>query len=288
MKFLGLSLLLIILSYSICQPSQAKQNGWILTQHSKIFGDQYIYISTHGVKCVNPKQGVGWVTQTPNWNITFFNEKTKLYYPLSASNWRNKIARNGLIPNNVHWSKIGSGSIAGLKASQYKMTNSTQTEKSSNSKWVSATYWLADDINVPPSLAQLISAACGLPTSDSIPLQLSYCNQSGNTQTLLTTYNQQSTSIPDSYFSVFSGYKLAKSEVEVLISQENRALLNDLANDLSGSGTKNLSPELINASKQISPESINKLPDQVALPGGKTVSKDQINKFLDSIKQNRQ
>src|ERR1700728_4026127 len=91
-------ILLSIYFITSLHPASAKETGWILTQRTKLFGDQYVYISTHGVKCINPKQGIGWITQTPNWNITFFNEKTKLYYPLSSSSWKTKIAKNGLIP----------------------------------------------------------------------------------------------------------------------------------------------------------------------------------------------
>jgi hypothetical protein len=266
-------------------PASAKETGWILTQRTKLLGDQYVYISTHGVKCINPKQGIGWITQTPNWNITFFNEKTKLYYPLSSSSWKTKIAKNGLIPSNIKWSKISTGSVAGLKASQYKMVNSASSNGTQSTKWLSATYWLADEINVPASLAQLISSACGLPASDSIPLELSYCNQKGNTETLLKTYHKQIAAIPDSYFSSPAGYKIARSEVEVLVSKENRALIDELANDITSDNlhTK-INPQLIDASKQISPESINKLPNQVNLPGGRTISKDQINKFLNRLK----
>ncbi len=269
-------------------PCYSKEAGWILTQRSKTFGDQYIYINTHGVKCINPKQGLGWVSQAPSWNITFFNEKTKLYYPLSASTWKTKLAKSGLIPANISWSKVSTGTIAGLKASQYKMLNSAASSEKQSVKWLSATYWLADEITVPKSLAQLISSACGLPASDSIPLQLNYRSQKGNTETLLSTYHQQTAVIPDSYFSSPSGYKVARSEVEVLVSKENKALIDELANDLtSNNSNQKINPQLINASKQISPQSLNKLPNQVNLPGGRTVSKDQISKFLNKLKQSQ-
>ena len=277
--------LAIYISYFLTSflPASAKENGWILTQHSKIIGDQYLYISPHGVKCINPKQGIGWISQTPNWNITFFNDKTKLYYPLSSASWKTKITKNGLVPANVSWSKISTGSIAGLKATEYQMVNSSSS--ANTNKWQSAAYWTANEINVPPSLAQLINSACGLPTSDAVPLQLSYRSQKGTTETLLSTYHQQNSNIPDSYFAAPTGYKMARNEVEVLVSQENRALINEFANDLGGDNPKSkLSPQLIDASKQITPENINKLPDQVSLPGGRTVSKDQISRFLNKLK----
>ncbi len=270
-----------LLLYSFAGPALANESGWILTQHSKLFGDQYLYLNSRGVKCINPKQGIGWVTETPSWNITFVNERTKLYYTLSAANWKRKIGQNGIAPTNINWSKIRSGSVAGLPASEYQMTNSPSQSAHSGSKWVSATYWLADSITVPASLSQLISAASGLPASNSIPLRLSYRNPKGQSEVLLDTYQQQKAAIPDSYFSVPTNYKTAKSEVEVLMSEENRSLLNDLAEDFSHGGTRT------SASGQANELPLDKLPNQLTLPGGKTVSKDQINKFLNNFKQNR-
>ncbi len=278
-----------ILSLACSQAFAAGDNGWVLTQHSKAFGDQYLYISTRGVKCFNPKQGIGWITQAPNWNITFFNEKTAVFYPLSSATWKKKMVQNGLIPSNINWSKVSSGSIAGLKATKYQMTNNvTNQETNSKAKWQSAIYWLADNINVPASLSQLISIASGLPASDSVPLQLSYRNQNGQSDTLLSTYHQQSCTIPDSYFYLPRSYKIAKNEVEVLMSQENKSLLNDLANDLShdNSPVRGNSPASI-ISKQHPELSLDKMPNQVALPGGKTVTKEQVSNFLKQLKETR-
>ncbi len=262
-------------------PGQAEENGWILTQYSKAFGNQYVYLSATGVKCVNPRQGIGWIAQGPQWNITFFNDKTKLYYPLSYQHWKEKITKQGLTPSDISWSKIGTGSIAGMKANKYQMSNAASSK---NLKWSSAAYWLADDIKVPTSLAQLISSACGLPASDSIPLQLSYRDKNNQTVTLLQTYRQQQAKIPEQTFYLPTSYKLAKSEVAVLISQENRALLNDLAEDLGGDKTSvgNSMP----ASEKMPTGNLplDKVPDQITLPNGKTVTKGQINKFLDGLK----
>lgn len=286
-KLLEVTSAVLVLGYLYCLllPAIAKENGWVLTQHSKTFGDQYVYLSADGVKCINPRQGIGWITQAPHWHITFFNDKTKLYYSLSYSSWKQKLAAHGLIPSDIVWSKVGTGSIAGIKASQYKMTSSAPAAKQ---KWKSATYWLADQINVPPSLSQLISAACGLPASNSVPLQLSCQSQNGQTETLLTTYHSERAPVPDQYFYLPTDYRLAKSEVNVLISKENQALINELAADLShdnghGAGsTGNLSGQLSSGNLRL-----NTLPDQLTLPGGKTVSKGQISKFLENLKQNQ-
>jgi len=256
----------------------AADNGWILTQNSKVFGDQYVYISTQGVKCINPRQGMGWVSQGPQWNITFFNDKTKVYYPISYQKWKAKISTQGITPANLSGAKIGSGVIAGMKATQYKMTNAASS-KASN--WQSADYWLADDIKVPPSLGQLISSVCQLPASDLVPLKMSYRDKNNQPVNILQTYRQQRANVPEKTFYLPHQYKLAKSEVEVLISQENRNLINELSNDLNDHSSGLKSRDISSTASGLS---LDKVPDQVILPNGRTVSKDQINKFLNGLK----
>ncbi len=290
-------ILAFLIFWCLCycpKPAAATEDGWVLTQRSKTFGDQYLYLSANGVKCINPRQGIGWITQAPRWNITFFNDKTKLYYSLSCNNWKQKLIEHGLVPSDIVWSKVESGSIAGIKASEYKMTNSAHggtnagqsgTKSTHNGKWLSATYWLADQINVPASLSQLISAACGLPASDSVPLQLSYHGQNGQVETLLSTYHSERVPVPDQYFYLPTNYKLAKSEVAVLMSKENQALINELAEDFShDNGHGALSANRLSGQLSTGNLPLNKLPDQVTLPGGKTVTKGQISKFLEKLK----
>jgi hypothetical protein len=269
-------LLIAFLFFASTTSVSAEENGWILTQNSKVFGDQYVYISTQGVKCINPRQGIGWIAQGPQWNITFFNDKTKVYYPISYQQWKTKINNQGITAANLSGAKIGSDVIAGMKATQYKMTNATS---SNVGKWQSADYWLSDDIRVPPSLGQLISSVCQLPASDLVPLKMSYRDKNNQPVNLLQTYRQQRASVPEQTFYLPHQYKLAKSEVEVLISQENRHLINELANDLNDRGEKSK-----DISSTASGLSLDKVPDQVTLPNGRTVSKDQINKFLNGLK----
>ena len=90
-----ISLAISIIYFAISfYPAYAKETGWILTQHSKIFGDQYIYINTHGVKCINPnKASVGLHKHRLGISPSLM-KRTKLYYPLSSSKWKTKIAKN--------------------------------------------------------------------------------------------------------------------------------------------------------------------------------------------------
>src|SRR6185369_10116768 len=47
-------------------PALAQENGYVLTQRSKNLGDQYVYLSPSGLKCVNPREGLGLISRAPD------------------------------------------------------------------------------------------------------------------------------------------------------------------------------------------------------------------------------
>lgn len=263
-------LLIIFISAMLLPPCSGANQGWVLTQRSRQLGDQYVYLSGEGLKCINPKQGFGLITQAPNWHIELFNNRTRLYYTLTLDAWKKKLTAR--LPANIAWSKTDSINIAGLRATHYVMHKNASLG-AEGSKWLSADYWVADDIRVPPQLANMLSTVYGLPTMQFVPLRLAYTDASGKVETILDTYQQQSAAIPASYFATPAGFSLAKSEMEIMVSSENRQLVNDIARDLardpSGQG---LNTTTIPAKG-------------VTLPNGRTLSKQDISKYLNAFKQ---
>jgi hypothetical protein len=251
--------------------AQADEQGWVLTQRSTTLGDQYVYISPSGVKILNAQQGVGTIVSAPNWDVLFFNDKTKIYYPMSYQQWKTKLASNKSKIPRAAWSPGRSGTIVGLRASQYVMKNSAAPRTPND--WVSAEYWVANDIKVNPRLSELLSTAYGTPDNSCVPLRLTYKTASGKSGTSLDTYREQATSIPGSYFNGPSGYQLAKSEVDVMMTNEHRQIMNDIANDLGKTETSRAAQHI---------------PAQgMTLPNGKTYSRDQINRFVDALKSHQ-
>ena len=102
----------------------ADGQGWVLTQKSTTLGDQYVYISTGGLKIVNPKAGFALATSAPDWNITLYNDKTKVYYETTLTKWRKNFDRQGRGAelSGHGWTKGPTSTIAGLKATQYVMS----------------------------------------------------------------------------------------------------------------------------------------------------------------------
>ncbi len=275
-KWTTLTFAIIVLAvlFTLQQQSQsatAAEQGWVLTQRSRQLGDQYVYLSGDGLKCINPKQGIGLVTQAPNWHIEIFNNRTRLYYTLTFDAWKRKLTASANLPANITWNKAGTANIAGLRSTHYVMRRNEST--GAGAKWLAADYWVADEIRVPPQLANMLSTVYGLPTMQFVPLRLAYTDPGGNVETILDTYQQQSTALPASYFVVPSNCVLAKNEMEVMVSNENRHLINDIAHDLE----KDPSAQALNT---------NSIPTSgVTLPNGRTVSKQDISKYLNAFKQ---
>jgi hypothetical protein len=267
-------------------PVQAGGTGWVLTQRSKELGDQYVYLNASGVKCVNPRQGVGLVAKSPNFDVYFYNDRTRSYYSLSFDSWRRKLQGRSRTPRNIAWHKAKAGNIIGLKSTRYTATN-PQPARGQNA-WVEANCWVADQIKVPPRLAELLTTAYGLPTTQLVPLRVTYKRVDGSEETILDTYQQQTTALPDSYLTAPGGYQLAKSEVEVMMTEENKQLVNDIARDL---GREPASLGDRSAPTQITPTVVrnNDIPAKgLTLPNGQTISRDEINKFVDMYKQYKQ
>jgi len=273
---------LAILSVS---PVQAGGSGWVLTQRSKELGDQYVYLSANGVKCVNPRQGVGLVAKSPSWDVYFYNDRTKQYYSLSFDSWRRKLEGRGRAPRNISWRKAKAGNIIGLKATRYTAINPQPTR--GQNPWVEADCWVADQIKVPPRLAELLTTAYGLPTTQLVPLRVMYKRANGSEETILDTYHQQTTPLPESYLTAPSGYHLAKSEVEVMMTEENKQLVNDIARDLGREPTS-LSQRSTPGQVESVLKSHNIPANGLTLPNGQSISRDDINKYIDMYKQYKQ
>jgi hypothetical protein len=248
--------------------AQADEQGWVLTQRSSSLGDQYVYISPSGVKIQNAQQGVGTIVKAPSWDVLFFNDKTKSYYLMSYGQWKTKLAGNKSKIPHAAWSQGRSASIAGLRATQYVMKNSGASK--GPNEWVSAEYWVANDIKVNPKLSELLSTAYGTPDNSCVPLRLTYKTAAGKAGTSLDTYREQATSIPTSYFNGPNGYQLAKSEVDVMMTNEHRQIMDDIAKDLGNTDTSRAAQHI---------------PAQgMTLPNGKTYSREQIGRFVDALK----
>lgn len=236
----SVSLALAGLFSALC-PAFAGDRGWVLTQRSTNFGDAYIYISASGLKMVSPKLGCTVVTSAPGWSVSFYNDKTRQFYSTTFEKWtaelNQKFASRGQSLAERPWARGTVGGVAGLKATQYTIRNASMSAKAGGRRQSvnAADCYVADEIQVPSQVSAMISRAYGLPNTRSFPLRITlYTNNSP--QTVLDTYRSQTCDIPPTYFGVPAGYARVNSEAEVMMDDESKQILNDLASDSPGQG----------------------------------------------------
>lgn len=214
-------------------PALADEKGWVLTQRSAQFGDQYVYISPSGLKLVSPAKGINIVTSAPDWNVALYNDKNKSFYSTSFNKWMQdldrKLAGRGQDMSDRKWTKSGSTKVAGQNATQYVTNGSPRMAKSASIRH--ADCWISEDIAVPAHIAQMLAKVYGLPDTRTFPLKVSYVSNNGSLSSMLDTLSTQSCPFPPHYFGLPQGYKRAESEADVMIDDETRQILNDLAGD---------------------------------------------------------
>ncbi|MBS2002333.1 MAG: hypothetical protein JST44_12560 [Cyanobacteria bacterium SZAS LIN-5] len=260
-----------------------------MTQKSSTLGDQYLYISPSGLKCVNPKAGFAMVTKAPDWNIVMFNDKTRCYYQTTLDSYKRTLAQRGLTSDlaNRQWARGQSNTIAGMRATQFVMrgggpiTRMGSNGKPKTSTVSAADYWVSDEITVPARLGDLLASAYGLPTTQYVPLRLEYTDAKGPKR-MLETYRMQATPIPPTYFQCPGGYKLVQSDAEVMMNDEQKQMIEDMSREMGG-GLESPSPS---PQQQYSPQPTAapaaRPAQQPAAAGGGT---DALSKLLDAYKK---
>ncbi len=229
-----------MLALLVTQASAAKaqESGWALTQKSTAMGDLYTYVSPNGLKWTVPKLGANISTMGPNWGVTMYNDKTRLYYATTFQEWQKQIARRDsrtLEMKSRPWQQAGSGSVAGLRAAKYTMKGGAPIAgagaKNLNAV-SSAECWVATDISVPPSVSDMLANTYGMPKTKFFPLRISYTGSDGRVVTALDTFKGEGRQIPANFFGLPGGFKLASSQAEVFMDDETQRMMNDMASEM--------------------------------------------------------
>jgi hypothetical protein len=281
----------------------ADEQGWVLTQRSDMVGDQYVYVAPSGVKLVNPKIGYNVILCAPDWNVCLYNDKTKLFYSVSYTQWiqeiRKQMGHHTSDLKSGNWVKGAPTTICGMKASTYTMQGSPQRHLRNASCCVSS------DIVVPRQITELLAESYGLPDNKAFPLKVNSVSTSGKLTVQLDTYNSQACAIPASYFYMPQGYTRVNSKEEVMVDDDTKQILRDLANDSPGSSASAAAPRQQQTFQQQTyqqpvasqysqpPAQQTQQPQQAAapatpgviqLPNGQTLDREKMKKIIEAIK----
>jgi hypothetical protein len=235
-----------IVSFVLCLfatalPALAEDAGWVLTQRSARLGDQYLYVSEHGVKLVNPKLGLVIICRSPGYELYVCNDTTRNYYETTAEAWKHQsIARQGStdFSGTTGWHPTGRTVVAGVPAIIFSLDGTWVKRRANGANVVSdtkgATYCLAQGIRVPPKLTELLSTALGVPNMPGVPVRLAL-NENGGIRSVLDTYRIDHTPLTAAYFAKPLGYRKVATDAEVMLSSDDDKMIQDMAKSLGNS-----------------------------------------------------
>lgn len=196
---------------------------------------------------------------------------------------------------NNPWVQTGAGQVAGIKAIKYSMKGGSvadlQRSKNGQIRKTLATVqgaecWVSQEIPVPAPVANMLSQAYGLPQTKYFPLRVNYIN-SGRAGTALDTLNSKTCNIPAGYYAKPQGYLLAKSQAEVLMDDETKQILRDMASELEDSPRSAPPSGGNNAMASPAPSAPVARPAAPANSvqvGGMNLDKDKLTKLLQQLK----
>jgi len=179
---------------------------------------------------------------------------------------------------------------------------------------------------VPQQITDLLAKTYGLPDNKAYPLKLNTVDNTGKLSVQLDTYNSQTCAIPASYFYLPSGYQRVSSKEEVMVDDDTKAILRDLAADSPGmSGSSSSSSQgrpqqqavrqqqtyqqqvqqqqiqtqyqqptqaaqPVQQQQQQSPYPTTVRPGDIMLPNGQTVTldKDKVRRIIEALKKTQQ
>lgn len=215
----------------------AQETGWFLQQKSSHTGEQQLYVTATGIKTYSPKNKVGVFSRGPGWQVFMYNDQTKLYFDEPINQWIADLSKNKSQLEGATWKAGRQANIAGLKATEYVMSSSpppgaTRPKKRTQATPRAASFWVANEISIPRNLVGLMAKTYGLPSTYKVPLAFTVIGADGRTNTLLQTVSVQKVTMPPSLWLKPTGYKRAKSDVDVLVDQDTKDAIDDLIKEL--------------------------------------------------------
>ena len=230
--------LLIVSTCLIQAPAFSQETGWAIEQNDKLFGRTMTYISKRGLLRNFPQMGGSTVTLGPDWKLLFFSDETKMCCAMTMDDWRKFLSQatvglRATVPESLIKQALTEGrslTMNGLRATSYTLqTDRSDAGRSSAFNCVQTiNVVLADEVVMPLSLAKVYSDCYCLPFSTRMPLQIEHVYSPTHKTKILSTIKISSMPSTANMIRFPTGYKRAKSALEVTTG----GLINDLLKDV--------------------------------------------------------
>ena len=238
-------------------PSGAGYPGYRVEATSNYAGTLSCQMCKEGIRVKSDRMGLTWILTAPKWNAQIYNTSTECYMDLAYNDWTKRqsfmpMAKKKTIlklekTNNtkvIHGLTTrqyvimatfqpGAPGLQGGPAMLAKPGSRVSTAKAKTSakppilKPVTmreAEMWIAKDPCVPKQFNELMGKIFGIPAEDGLPLSISLRQKNGKITSIWETVKLTKSNISKSEFKPIVGYKKVKTEVEMMLGDQDLGL----------------------------------------------------------------
>jgi hypothetical protein len=174
------------------------EDGYTMQQTSDCLGEAQITVTKHALKEVTKRDGLVVVAKAPDWDVIFYNPKTKLVWKATLTNWHGRNPVGDIMDRepNLIASHAPDKMFNGIK-----MSHIVANEKVPRHKQRGADYWYTKEFGLPQQLCTIVQRDYAMPPADGFPIEYDHIGGGVKITPLLTT-NLQHKKIPASAFAV--------------------------------------------------------------------------------------
>lgn len=236
--------------------------GYRVEASSNYAGTLSCQICLEGIRVKSDRMGLTWILTAPKWNAQIFNTSTECYMDMPYDVWTkrpsflpmakkkttlklektsNTKTMHGLncrqyvimatfapgtaAPGMKGPQGIPGGPPAKNNAGKYAAKKSSKAAEKPQSMTVrEAEMWIAKDPCVPKQFNELMAKIFDIPAENGLPLSISLRQKTGKIASIWETVKLTKTNITRDEFKPILGYKKVKTEVEMMLGDQDLGL----------------------------------------------------------------
>lgn len=234
--------------------------GYRVEATSNYAGTLSCQMCKDGIRVKSDRMGLTWILTAPKWNAQIYNTSTECYMDLPYDEWTK---RQSFIPmakkkttlkmEKTNSTKVihglntrlyvimatfapgtpGAPAMPGMAGGPGAQSVGQPKSKSGSPKAVSppktmtvreAEMWVAKDPCVPKQFNELMGKIFGIPAEDGLPLSISLRQKNGKITSIWETVKLTKGNITKDEFKPILGYKKVKTEVEMMLGDQDLGL----------------------------------------------------------------
>jgi len=239
----------------------AGSSGYRVEATSNYAGTLSCQMCKEGIRVKSDRMGLTWILTAPKWNAQIYNTSTECYMDLAYDEWTKRpsfmpMAKKKTVlklekTNNtkvIHGLNTRqyvimatfqpgapgipgaqgipamAGSPAARAAMQKKNKTAGKTPALQPVTMREAEMWIAKDPCVPKQFNELMGKIFGIPAEDGLPLSISLRQKNGKITSIWETVKLTKSNISKEEFKPIIGYKKVKTEVEMMLGDQDLGL----------------------------------------------------------------